>query len=292
MRARDLTRRVRDKVPAVARALRALYIAWAQLTARWRMTPDFIIVGAQRSGTTTLFRVLNEHPNVVRPTFSKGIAYFDLNYHRGMRWYRAHFPLRFVARLKTRGPAYTFESVGYYMFHPLAAERIARDLPGVKLVVMVREPVERAYSAHRHELVRGFETEEFEAAVALEEDRTAGEAERIVADPSYSSHALRHQAYLARSRYAEQIQRLVDLVGEDRVHVVDADRFFNEPAEEYALLNEWLGLPAWVPENVEKWNARARDPLSPELRERLTEYFRPHDEELARLMGRTPWWRR
>jgi len=276
--------------PALAKARRAVH-AWGVVTARWRMEPDFVVVGAQRSGTTTLFRLLSDHPNVVRPTQSKGIGYFDLNYHRGARWYRAHFPLRLTARLAARGGAQSFESSGYYLFHPLAAQRIARDLPRVKVVVVVREPVERAYSAHRHELARGFETEPFDRAVALEDERIRGEVERMIANPAYESFAHRHHAYLSRSRYAEQIERFVDLLGADRVFVMDADRFFESPVEEFARLQEWLGLPRWDPGTVEKWNARERDPLTAELRAELTRYFEPHDNRLEALMGRTPRWR-
>ena len=99
------------------------------------------------------------------------------------------------------------------MFHPLAGERIRRDLPGVKLLVLVRDPVERAYSAHAHELARGYETEPFERALELEDQRLAGEAERIVAQPGYLSHSHQHHAYLARGRYADQLERLDKLLG-------------------------------------------------------------------------------
>ena len=121
---------------------------------------------------------------------------------------------------------------------------------------MVREPVERAYSAHRHELNRGFETEEFEAAIDLEEQRTAGEVERMIADPSYASFDHRHHSYLARSRYSEQIDRLIDELGRDRVYVVDADVFFADPVGEFERLRAWLGLPSWRPAKVEQWNAQ------------------------------------
>jgi Sulfotransferase domain len=289
---REVTRFLNEHAPAgflgFARSTARLI---GTLTQRWRMTPSFIIVGAQRAGTTTLYRVLSEHPSVVRPTASKGIGYFDVSYRRGPAWYRGHFPLAWSGRRRAGADAVTFESSGYYLFHPLAAERIAHDLPDVRLVVMVREPVERAYSAHRHELARGFETEPFEEALALEEARIAGERERIIADPDYESFSHRHHAYLARSRYSEQISRLQKAVGEDRVYVVDADRFFEDPHEEFERLRQWLGLAPWRPTSVEKWNARPRDPLSPELRARLCEYFEPFDRELEEQMGRTPRWR-
>ena len=289
---RRLTRLVRERAPhGFVMWLRGWLSRWGSWTAPWRLEPSFIILGAQRAGTTTLYRVLSEHPAVARPTVSKGIGYFDVHYAKGARWYRGHFPLARLARRRHGPHATTFESSGYYLFHPLAPERIARDLPDVRVVAMVREPVERAYSAHRHELSRGFETEEFERAVDLEDERTAGEAEKMVADPSYVSFEHRHHSYLARSRYSEQIDRYLDALGPERVYVVDADVFFADPVVEFERLRAWLGLPSWKPAKVEQWNARPRLPMSAELRERLDRYFAPYDARLAEQMGRQPSWR-
>lgn len=290
---RRLTRRAQEILPApVGSAVRGIASAWGTVTARWRMTPDFIIVGAQRSGTTSLFRMLSEHQQVVRPTLNKGMAYFDLNYQRGPAWYRGHFPLRRIAAL-TRGTdrLVTFESSGYYMFHPLAPARIAVDLPDAKIVVMVRDPVDRAHSAHRHEQRRGFETEDFETALELEPNRIEGEAERIIVDPTYASYELQHHAYLARGRYAEQIERISDAVGPDRIYVVDADLFFEDPAAEFKKLCRWLGLEDPAQLDTRAWNAAPRAPLEPAARERLAAYFEPYDERLAEILGRQPSWR-
>ena len=291
---RRLGSTTKQALPAPAvRVVRSAVRGWGMATADLRLLPEVIIVGAQRSGTTTLFRVLSEHPAVVRATLSKGVGYFDLHHHRGLRWYRAHFPLEVVAALRTpRGVRpVTFESAGYYSFHPLAAERIAQELPQARLVYMVRNPVDRAYSAHRHELVRGFEAEDFERALELEPERLTGEEERILADPRYESHSHRHHAYLGRSRYSEQLARMQQAVGADHVFVMDADRFFADPAASFGRLGEWLGLPEWVPSAVEQWNARARDPLEPELRARLMEYFEPYDRDLEAMTGVRPSWR-
>ncbi len=73
--------------------LRRCLRGWGMLTARWRLRPSFVIVGAQRGGTTTLYRVLSEHPALARPTVAKGIGYFDLRYANGPRWYAGQFPL-------------------------------------------------------------------------------------------------------------------------------------------------------------------------------------------------------
>ena len=259
------------------------------------MLPGFLIVGAQRGGTTSMYRTLSQHPDVIKAVLHKGVHYFDMNYDRGMSWYRAHFPLRAAARrpgLTGGGSALTFESSPYYMFHPLAAGRIARDLPGVKLLVLVRDPVERAYSAHAHELARGFETEPFARALELEPERLRGEVERMIADPAYLSHSHQHQAYCARGRYAEQLDRLEQIFGADRLHVVDSGDFFTKPEPVYDGVLDFLGLRRHDYPEFERHNARPRSPMTPDLQGQLEDYFRPFDEQLTRWLGQVPSWRR
>ncbi len=284
---RAWTGRLRRRLPGpVVAGLRRVALAWGWLTAPWRMTPGFVIVGAQRAGTTTLFRLFAEHPQTVRPTLSKGTGYFDDHYARGPRWYRAHFPLRAPAR----GSAVAFECSGYTMFHPHAPGRMARDLPGVKVVAVLRDPVERAYSAHAHELARGFESLPFEEACERERSRTRAEASRLEREASYISFEHRHHSYLARGEYAAQVRRLREAFGPDRVYVVEADAFFADPVTEFARLQEWLGLTVWRPASVEAWNARSRLPLSPTQAARLRAHFAPHDRALATLLGHDPIW--
>jgi hypothetical protein len=263
-------------------------------TSEARMLPDFLLVGAQRSGTTSLHRALAQHPSVVTPLFHKGVHYFDVDYDRGFRWYRGHFPLAAVARRRVGragGAPRTFESSGYYMHHPLAPARIAQDLPGVRLLVMLRDPVERAYSAHRHELLRGFEPEEsFERALELEPQRLAGEVERMLADPSYRSVSHRHHSYLDRSQYVTQIRRLFELFGRDRVHVLDSEAFFERPGEEFDRVLDFLGLAPWQPPSFEQHNARPRAPLAETTRRRLEAHFAPFDAELSALLARPLAW--
>lgn len=301
MRVRALTRALDRRLPGgVTTRLRALALLWGRLTSWGRMTPSIIVVGAQRSGTTTLFRLLEAHPHLVRPTLDKGTGYFDDHYGRGRRWYVAHFPMRSVVRARAKaagveGRVQAFECSGYYLFHPLAAERLARDLPDAQVVVLVRDPVERASSAHRHEVARGFETLPLGEALDAEDLRTRGESTRLKSEPGYASFEHRHHAYVQRGEYAHQITRFVDALGEDRVHVVDADRFFAAPEQEFADLQQRLGLPAWSPPTVERWNGRPAtapgDTTDDELRSRLMRHYETHDAELARLLGHEPSWR-
>jgi hypothetical protein len=282
---RRLTGRLRAKLPPRANdAVRTLLLAWGWVTADLRQPPAVIVAGAQRSGTTTLFRLLSEHPQMVRPTAVKGTGYFDDGYRHGPRWYRAHFPLRRPGRR-------SFECSGYYLFHPLAAERIARDLPDAHVVVLVRDPVARAHSAYRHESARGFEHLDFATAVALEPARTRAEGERLAREPGHVSFAHRHHAYLQRGEYADQIARFVAALGPGQVHVVDADALFADPVGEWVDLQRSLGLRIWRPDHVDRWNERPGSALDPDLERRLREHFDAHDAALTNYLGHSPSWR-
>ena len=235
------------------RAARSASRTVGTATARWRMLPGFLIVGAQRCGTTSLFKALIQHPQVRRPFGLKGIHYFDVAYDRGLDWYRSHFPLAHPGHAGITG-----ESSPYYMFHPLAPGRLARDLDSVRLVVALRDPVERAYSAHAHATARGFETEPFERAIELEPDRLAGAEEWLRSHPDGQNLAHRHQAYVTRGQYIGQLERLERLVGRDRIHVVDSAEFWAEPITSYRRLTSYLGLPDCPAVRFAQHNARPR----------------------------------
>lgn len=257
------------------------------------MLPSFLICGGQRAGTTSMFRTLEQHPNVIAPPLRKGIHYFDLEPERSMAWYRSHFPLTAASarvQRRTGRPAITGESSPYYGWHPLAADRIAAALPDVRLIVLVRDPVERAYSAHAHELARGFETEPFETALSLEDSRLAGAEQILAAGGLCPAH--QHQAYLARGRYWLQLERLAKAVGADNVHVVDSGDFFERPEPTFAAVLDFLDLPMTGDFVFERHNARGRSSLDPTLRAELERRFRDDDEKLVPWLGAVPSWRR
>jgi hypothetical protein len=260
--------------------------SYGRLTAPARMLPSFLICGGQRCGTTSLYRALAAHPVVLKAVLHKGVHYFDTGYHRGLGWYRGHFPLlRAAARVERDygAPAQTFESSPYYMYHPQAIGRIARDLPGVRLVALVRDPVERAYSHHAHEVARGFEPEvSFARALSLEPARLRGQEERLRRDPRYYSFSHQHHAYRARGEYVRYLERMAALLGRERVLVVESERFFADPGPVYDEVLEFLGLPPLGHPPFPRYNARTRPaPLNPTLRAELTAHFAPHTARLT-----------
>ncbi len=285
----------RKKAPEpLVHAGRSATLAWGRATSRLRSEPDFIIAGAQRCGTTSLFRALMSHPQVARPVLHKGVNYFDINYIQGWDWYLGHFPVASLAAWRTRatGPTRIFEASGYYLYHPFAIARLARDLPEVKVVVMLRDPVERAYSAYQHELMRGYEWESFETALDLEPERLVGEVERMRRDPGYESFSHRHHSYLHRGHYAEQLENVFANIPRERVHVLLSEDFFADPTSVFSALADFLGLVVASGLRFDQYNAQPRVPMAADTEQRLREYYAPHDQALATLLGRVPTWAR
>jgi hypothetical protein len=287
---------VRAALPRrVKKAGRIASVRLGAVNATRRQLPSFILVGAQRAGTTSLFRALMSHPLIFSANYYKGVNYFDVNYTRDFSWYQAHFPTTAYLRSQARssqqsGEPITFEASGYYLFHPCAAERISRHLPDVRILAMLRDPVERAYSAYKHEKARGFETESFERALDLEDERLAGQAERMMADAEYHSFSYRHHAYVRRGQYAEQLERMRRYFPADRVHALDSESFFEQPEATYGAVLDFLGLPSVMPDRFDRWNARPSSPMPEATRTRLREHFAEHDARLAAMLGRELAW--
>jgi hypothetical protein len=285
---------VRASVPHPVKTLgRTVSVRVGSATAARRKLPSFILVGAQRAGTTSLFRALMSHPLVHAANFHKGVNYFDVNYAKGFSWYQGHFPTAAHLSRRTRdvpGEPMTFEASGYYLFHPCAPERIARHLPEVRIVAMLRDPVERSYSAWKHELARGYESEPFERALELEDERLAGQVELMTTVPGYQSFSHRHHAYVRRGQYAEQLLAMRRFFPADRIHVIESESFFTTPEAAYGQLLDFLGLPHVLPDRFDRWNGRPGSPMAEDTRARLREHFTAHDRSLAALLGRDPAW--
>ena len=205
--------------------------AYGTATASWRARPDFLLVGAKRGGTTSLWRYLTEHPDVLRlfPRREriKGLYYFDERYALGDRWYGSHFPTRAQRSLRSRGgrPAQVGEASPYYLYHPLAPTRAAAALPDARILVVLRDPVERAYSHWKERRSNDGDPLGFAEAIDAEEGRLAGEEARILMDPGAVSTAHRHWSYLDQGRYAPMLERWFAAFGRERVLVeVSEDR--------------------------------------------------------------------
>jgi hypothetical protein len=258
-----------------------------------RMLPSFIIIGAAKCGTTSLYHWLVQHPSVA-PAATKEVHYFDYNYFRGLDWYRSHFPLEAEAdafAAEHGRPFITGEASASYISHFWVPERMAALLPDVKLFVALRDPVDRAYSQYqlsRHEKLEPLDS--FDDALDAEDRRLDPERIRMWDDRRYSSYAIGAWSYQMRSRYAEQLERWFKFFDRSQIHFLTMDELAHRPDETMDAVHQHLGLPAHRYEHLTPRNKREYDSLSPTTRARLQEYFRPHNERLYDLVGRDFGW--
>lgn len=262
---------------------------WGRLTVHWRDFPDFMIIGTQRGGTTSLHKYLTSHPQVAPAGLQKGVHYFDTHYGRGDTWYRSHFPAR---SSRSESPTnLTGEASPYYMFHPRVPALIRSTIPDVKLIVLLRDPRTRAFSHHHHEMRRGFEILDFDDALRFEDERLSGEEARLLSDPDYDSFAHRHHSYLARGRYHEQLQRIWTEFPREQTLIIETKELSEKPGVAYSKVVDFLGLRSHPLEQFERLNVTSRSvPIEPETWRWLTDYFRDHDRALAEQLGWPPTW--
>jgi len=282
---------------AVRETAKRLLRTYGELTTGLRRGPDFVIIGAKRGGSTSLYNYVLEHPGIA-PLFPsrqhiKGAHYYDTRYARGLTWYRSHFPIEIAGRQVVRPfvrPSSRGEASPYYLFHPLAAERLARDFPDVRIIVALRDPVERAYSHFKERTHHGGETLSFEDALAAEEDRLRGEAERIVAEPGYLSLEHENHSYLAQGRYLDMLPRWFSLFPREQFHIAVSEEFYADPDRHVNEVWKFLGLPPRRLQSRVRHNYLPSGGMAPETRLHLQQSLIEHNRGLADLLGRPlPW---
>jgi hypothetical protein len=230
-----------------------------------------------------LHEYLAEHPDTGTSAI-KEVHYFSLNSYRPLDWYRAHFPRQGLHQ-------HVFESSPYYLFHPCCPQRVRAIVPDVKLVVLLRDPIDRAQSHHNHECVLGFEMLDFAGALNQERRRLAGEEARLLADPRYHSFAHQHYSYVARGMYDEQLGRWLRLFPREQMLILTSEDLFAEPAYTLHRVQAWLGLAEHTPDRLVARGARSYPRITSDAHDELRNRFFPASS--ARLLDLTgiqfPW---
>ena len=256
--------------------------------------PDFIIIGAQKSGTTSLYNFVIKHPAIALVT-KKELHYFSVHYARGELWYRSNFPTnlsRYIFYKKTNQKLHSGEASPLYLFYPMVPGRMKEALPDVKLIVILRNPSDRAYSHYHHSLRKNMEPMSFEKAVELEEERCAGEREQLIQDPNFIPKHYRAHSYLARGVYADQLENWFKYYDRKQFLILATEDFRKNSQRTLDQVFDFLGVSPFRIENLRDLNVGNYKAMSEDTRKLLIEYFKPHNERLSKLLQRSFDWDR
>ncbi len=279
-----LTSRIRHQTPRIVRApLRRTRRGLRRATVGLRALPDFLYIGGARCGSTSMWEYLAVHPQVL-PARHKQLLYYDVQHHRGLDWYRSNFPFR--AQLgRGRRPKITGEATTSYLFNPVAPERVVVDIPDVKLIVQLREPVARVFSHYRLNVKLGEEHRSFAEVVRSERLDFTEISDLLRAGDADAVQEARARSIVARGFYAEQLERWFEHFPREQFLVTRSEDLFERPAEVYAATLSFLGLEPFDDVEFTVHNATEKGVLDEPSREWLTELYEPHNRRLFELLG-------
>jgi ubiquinone/menaquinone biosynthesis C-methylase UbiE len=271
---------------------RNLYRQYCKITHNLHTTPTYLIIGAAKCGTSSLHEYLMQHPDVGK-VLTKQLHFFDQFYDRGIEWYKVCLPFIwqkfFTEKLLKKNYA-TGEATAHYINHPSAPKRVAEILPNVKIIVMLRNPIDRTYSHYQMELNNNNENLSFEDAISAEPNRIKDELIEFEKNESFSGKNFPHRAYVSGSKYAEQLKKWFKYFPKEQFHFVKAEDFNNNPSQVYNDVLKFLNLRSHELPEYKKFRERKYEKMKPETRKKLAELFKPYNDEFYSLIDMNFGW--
>jgi hypothetical protein len=273
-----------------SRATRKIY---RQLTSPCRALPDFLLIGVVKGGTTSFFWDLCCHVQIASPV-CKEVNYFNLNTDKSLNWYRAHFPMR--SRLRNAVVRkITGEASARYFYTPDAPKQVQRFMPDVRLIVMLRNPVDRAFSQyqmHRRHASRHSRTlPTFEVQIRRELECARRHPIQVEAyEEAAGSYDLR---YVRRGVYLPFIHYWLSVFGREQMLILRSEDYFENPMP---VLEQAFIFLAVSTDNLghitpNRLNLGGyQDEMPADVRQELEEFFEPHNKALYEFLQRDMCW--
>jgi len=273
-----------------------------------RFLPSFIIIGAGRAGTTSLYAYLISHPNVL-PGVKKETVFFNYAYHTNLDWYRMYFPTiseqEKVKNQRGQKIMITGEATPSYLIDPLVPKRILEMLPNVKLIVLLRNPIDRAFSHYHHNVYFGIEKLPFEQAIKKESERINKsfeelKKEKFIGNDNFASYFLRlltfktknyfRFSYLQSGKYYEHLKNWMMIFPKKQLMIIKSEDFFDDTINVFKHVQDFLDLPYFdLGQYMRHWEIKYQ-PMDYNLRKSLKEYFEPHNSKLYKYLNKDFQW--
>ena len=229
-------------------------------------SPSFIIIGSQRCGTTSLYTYLAQHPQILTP-IKKEMDFFSWHFERGIDWYLAHFP-----PIPEGEQFLTGEASPSYFDSLEAPERLYSAFPEVKLVVLLRNPVDRAISQFYRLADLNWEGRSLDRAINDEIARLAQNPAYIIGEEPGN--------YLARGRYIEFMKNWLAFFPKAQLLVLKSEDFYAGAAATVRQVLEFLDLPEYQLPEYQNANPGSYQAINDSMRDWLSDYFRPYNQQL------------
>jgi hypothetical protein len=254
------------------------------LSSPFRVLPECFVIGVVRSGTTSLYHYLGQHP-CIGPSAYDEIGYFDENYHLGINWYKSLFPTKFTRDkiIKKHGKFLTYDVTPFYIYNPLVTRRIFESFPQAKIISNLRNPIDRAYSNYIIMLQDGDTTKTFEEIVKMEMDEIDKSKSKLN-DESYIVDIF-YENLLARGFYANQLEVWFEKFQKNQLLMISTEDLAQKTDQVLTKVFEFLDLPYFKIRDFTKQNKREYPLMKDETRKLLIEFYKPHNEKLYSLIN-------
>ena len=255
------------------------------LSSPLRVLPECFIIGVVRSGTTSLYHYLGQHP-CIGPSAYDEIGYFDENYHLGINWYKSLFPTKFTRDkiIKKHGKFLTYDVTPFYIYNPLVTRRIFESFPQAKIISNLRNPIDRAYSNYIIMLQDGDTTKTFEEIVKMEMDEIDKSKSKLN-DESYIVDIF-YENLLARGFYANQLEVWFEKFQKNQLLMISTEDLAQKTDQVLTKVFEFLDLPYFKIRDFTKQNKREYPLMKDETRKLLIEFYKPYNKKLFGMLDR------
>ncbi len=247
------------------------------ITASKRVLPNFIIVGTVRSGTTSLYYNICEHPSVISAAYDE-IGFFDSNYHLGINWYRSMFPTeKEMSEVKNKtGFSLTGEDTPFYFWKEEAIKRIFDTIPNIKIIAIFRNPIDRAYSNYNLGLRAKSEELEFEDAI--------DEEIKFLRKHTFRESIDRRRSYISKGMYEKQMELWFNIFPRKQIHILSTEDMQKYPKDTLQKIFKFLELKEYNIKNPQKQKQAKYEKMNKETRKKLLEFYKPHNEKFFEVI--------
>lgn len=257
------------------------------ITNSFRLKPDFVIIGYHKCGTTSFYDYLCQHHNIGHAS-RKEIHYFDLAYWRGSGWYRTYFPTIFTKRKiekRTKHRFITGEASPLYVIHPFVPARIYELVPKVKIIILLRNPVDRAYSHYQHAYLADQESATFEETITEDDNRWNIFSKQLSNDEIHDYDVKYIKTpYVSFGKYIEHIKSWYETFPKEQILVLKLEDLENNLHNTLKRTFQFLDLPNFTIQDTDKKNVREYDKMEPKIRNLLIDYYRPYNKKLEEFL--------